>query len=42
MSNLYECPTPVSDYGEIDMPNVLDTVYKDNYHLVAIINGHRR
>lgn len=24
MSNLYECPTPVSDYGEIDMPNVLD------------------
>ena len=42
MSNLYECPTPVSGYGEIDMPNVLDTVYKDNYHLVAIINGHRR
>lgn len=37
MSNLYECPTPVSGYGEIDMPNVLDTVYKDNYHLVAII-----
>ena len=42
MSNLYECPTPVSGYGEIDMPNVLDTVYKDNYHLVASINGHRR